>query len=413
MKKKTVGLIIVLVVIVGMVIFGLRFGNQSDASVTYVTSGVAKNEDVTAFVSTSGIVSAESSYDIYPKLTGEIVEVMVKEGERVTKGQVLCSLDKSTLEKQITESEIQLEIAKESLLQIINRGSSNFKGAYKNAVLAKDNAYSAYEDAKKLYEAGVGTKASMDSALSAYKQAKNSYDETRANYNNENSDSEIKIQELRIQSLENSLVDLKDKLEDTNIKSPIDGVITVENVKLLSSVSPSMALFTVEDLDNLIVKINVSQYDIPKLEIGQKTTIKANGLDDQSFEGVVSSIGTKALAKNIGASQEMVIEVEIDVTSKNTPLKPNYSVKTEVETARVENALVLPYEAVYVNKDDEKIVFTVNEGKVTKHIIERGVEGVFNFQAITETIESGDHVVLNPTEAITEDIEVVETEVKE
>lgn len=413
MKKKTVIIIGVLVVIVGMIGLGLKFGNQTDTSMVYVVSGVAKTSDVTAFVNTSGTVSAKSSYDIYPKLTGEIIEVMAWEGDHVTKGQVLCQLDPTSLENQIRESEIQLEIAKESLLQIVNKGSNNYKGTYKNAVLAKDNAYQAYLDAKKLYEAGVGTKASMDGAYNSYKQAANSYEEARSNYNNENSDSEIKIQELRIQSLENGLADLRKKLEDTQITSPIDGVITFEKAKLLSAVSPSMAVFTVEDLDHLIVKINVSQYDIHKLSVGQKTTIKANGLDDESFEGTVSKIGTKALAKNIGASQEMVIEVEIDVTSKKTPLKPNYSVKTEVETARVEDALVLPYEAVYVNKDDEMVVFTVHGSTVKQHVIERGVEGVFNFQAITESIQAGDHVILNPTEAITEDIQVVETEVKE
>ena len=72
----------------------------------------------------------------------------------------------------------------------------------------------------------------------------------------------------------------------------------------------------------------------------------------------------------------------------------------------------LPYEAVYIDKDGNKKVFTVAEGIVSEHIIERGVEGMFKFQAITDTIQADDHVILNPTEAITTDKTVVETEVK-
>ncbi len=413
MKKRKLFLIIVAILIVAMIGFGLAFANKSDVSTTYVTTGVAKSEDLTAYVNTNGMITAESSYSIFPKTAGEVTAIHVKEGDKVTKGQVLLELDKSSIEKQITETEIQLEIAKESLLQIVNRGNNNYKTSYKNAVLSKDDAKKAYDDALALYEAGVSTKSAKDMAYSTYQQALNAFEETRANYNNENSDSEIKIQELRIQSLENSIVELNEQLEDTYVKSPIDGFITTEDVKLLSIVGMSTPLFTVEDLDNLIVNINVSQYDIHKLQLGQKVSIKANGLDNETFDGIVSKIGSKALAKVVGASQEMVIEVEIDVTSEGTKLKPNYSVKAEIETANVENALVLPYESVYVNKDDELIVYTVKEGAVTKHIIERGVEGIFNFQAITETIQVGDHIILNPNEEITEESVVFEMEVKE
>ena len=413
MKKKNIILIVLVVVIGSFVGLGLAFGNKGTEDVTYITSAVVKSEDLTAFVNTSGMVSSKASYDISPKQTGEVVAIHVKDGDKVIKGQLLAELDRNSIEKQIVESEIQLEIARETLLQIINQGSNNYKTPYKNAVLSKDTALKAYEDAKKLNAAGVGTKASVDSAYSTYKQALNSFEDARANYNNENSDSDIKIQELRLKSLENSLLTLKEQLEETYIKSPIDGVVTSDDIKLLSIVGQSSTVFTIEDLNQLVVNINVSQYDIHRLEIGQKAVIKADGLEDESFEGKVSKIGTKAISKNLGASQEMVIEVEIDIVSENTALKPNYSVKAEVETAHVENALVLPYESVYVNKEGDKVVFTVNEGVVSQHIIERGVEGMFNFQAITETIKVDDHVILNPNEAITEESNVVETEVKE
>lgn len=413
MKKKKLIPIILVIVIVSFVALGLAFGKNDSNDAIYVETALAKVEDVTSYVSTSGMVSSKASYNLSPKSTGEVVELLAHEGDAVKKDQVLLRMNAKSVQNQIAESEIQLEIAKETLLQIVNKGTNNYKTSYKNAVITKDNALKAYKDAKKLYEAGVGSKSAMDQALTTYQQAMNSYEDARANYNNENANSDIKIQELRIQSLENSLANLKQQLEDLEIKSPIDGVITVEKVKLLSTISPSAAVYSVEDLDQLKVTINVSQYDIHRIQLGQHVTIKADGIDKSEFEGTISKIGSKAISKAVGASQEMVIEVEIDVVSKNTPLRPNYSVKTKIETAHEEGAIVLPYEAVYVNKAGEKIIFTVKDGKVTKHIIERGVEGVFNFQVISDSIAEGDHVILNPNENITEDVTVVERSVQE
>lgn len=412
MKKKRLLLIIVAVVIVVFIALGLTFGKSGESAVEYVDTAIVKQDSLKAFVNTSGVVTSKDSFALSPKNSGEIVEIFVHEGDEVKEGQALLKLDQTSILSQIDSTTIELEIAKESLIQIINKGTNNYSSAYKNAVISKDNALKSYENAKKLYEAGAGSLSAMENAESSYLQALNSYEDTKANYNNENANSDIKIQELRIESLENSLASLNTQLEDTIIKSPIDGTITSDNAKLFSIVSPSYAVYTVDNLKDLIVTINVSQYDIHRLSLGQHVIITANGLEDDEYEGVIENIGSKAVSKVVGASQEMVIEVEIKVTSENTALKPNYSVKAEVETDSVENALVLPYEAVYINKNDEKLVFTVKDGQVTQHIVERGVEGIFDFQAITDTIQIGDHVILNPTEKITEEINVVERSVK-
>lgn len=413
MKKKRLILLVLAVVIIVFIGAAVAFGNKgNDQETLFVTTSNVTKESITSHVKTTGVVSSKTSFDISSKVTGEVAAIYVKEGDVVKEGQVLCELDQISILNQITETEIQLEIAKENLVQIINQGSNNYKSAYKNALLSKDSALKAYEDAKKLQEAGVNSQSTVDLAYNSYEQALNSFEETRSKYNNENSVSDIKIQELRIQSLENSLSNQKTQLDDMKIKSPINGVITFENVKLLSYISPGSPIYKVEDLDQLVVDVNVSQYDIHKLEIGQAVIIKAEGMDDIEFNGEVASIGSRAVSKVLRSSQEMVIEVKINITSEDTSLKPNYSVKTEIETAHVEDVLVLPYEAVYIDKDGNKKVFTVFEGKVTEHIIERGVEGMFKFQAITETIQADDHVILNPNEEITLDKTVVETEVK-
>lgn len=413
MKKKLM-LIVLVVVIVAFVIAAVAFGNKGTASETvFVTTAVVTREDVTSYVNATGVVSSKSSFDISSNMTGQVKVIHVKEGDVVKKGQILCELDQDSILSQITETGIQLEIAKENLLQIMNQGSNNYKSAYKNALLSRDSALKNYEDEKKLHEAGVSSQSTLDTSYNVYKQASNSYEESRSKYYNENSASDIKISELRIQSLENLLVNQKEQLDDMKILSPIDGVATDENIKLLSYVSPGTTLYIIEDMTSLVVDINVSQYDIHKLELGQYVVIKAEGIDGVELVGTVSSIGSRAVSKVLRSSQEMVIEVQIEITSTHTNLKPNYSVKTKIETGHVGNTLVLPYESVYIDKDDNKIVYTVVDGKIIEHRIKRGVEGLFKFQAISDTIKPGDHVILNPNEDITINKTAVETEVKE
>ena len=306
----------------------------------------------------------------------------------------------TSVESQVAETEIQLAIAKENLVQILNQGSTNYETSYKNALISKDGALKAYEDAKQLYEAGVYSKSSLDGAYTTYVQALNTYNEMRSKYRGENSASEIRVQELRIESLENALSDLNKQLENALIKSPIDGVVTSVGVKVLGYVSPGAVVFIVEDINNLKVEANISQYDIHRVSIDQIVKIKADGIDDKEFEGRISYIGFRAVNKVIGQSQEMVIEIDVDIITKDTNLRPNYSAKIEIETASEENVLVIPYEAVFITKEGDKIVYTVEKDVAKAHKIKRGVEGIFKFQLISDSIAAGDEVILNPNENI-------------
>jgi HlyD family secretion protein len=409
MKKSKLLKIIVPLGIIIFIVLALVFGNKQGNTVTEVvkTTAVVK-EDIEAYVNSTGVVLSKDSVSVLPKQNGEIIAVYVKEGDSVNKGDLLAELDSSTLENQIRETEIQLEIAKETLVQIVNQGSNNYKSSYNNALLSKNTAYASYEDAKALFEAGVYSQKSVDDAYNAYKQALNTYDEMRSKYNNDAAASDIRIQELRIESYENNLAEQKKQLEQMKILAPIDGVVTDLEAKVLNIAMTGSPLFTIEDLDNLKVEINISQYDIYKISSGQQVTIKADGNDTMDFEGAVASIGSKAVTKVLRSSQEMVIEVDIDVLSENTGLKPNYSAKTEILTASAKDVLVLPYEALYVDKEGQLIVYTVRDGFAKAHIIEKGVESMLKFQVIASDIEEGDKIILNPTDKITDGLQVQE-----
>lgn len=413
MKKKKVWKIIVPIGIILFIILAVLFGRESTTTATTaVKTYTIEQGPLQAYVNSTGTVLSQASYNISSDVTGEIIAIHKFEGDLVLKGDVLLELDPSDIQAQIKETEIQLEIARESLVQIANSGSSNYSSSYKNALVTLNSASKAYDDAKALFDAGVYSQSQVDTAYDAYLQSQNNYSEMRAKYNNENSESEIRIQELRIESYENSLEQQKNKLADMKIISPIDGIVTGTSATLMSYANPGAILFTVENIQDLKVEINVSQYDIHRIQLGQPVVIKADGIDHETYEGIVSHIGSRAINKVLRASQEMVIEVEVEVLSKDTPLKPNFSARTEIETANIENALVLPYEAIYIEKDGTIKVFTVVEGKVVEHIITKGVEGDLMFEGISSTLQSGDQLILSPTEQITDGLDVTVLDVE-
>lgn len=409
-KKKFNKLkIIIPIGIVIFIILAIVFGNKSQkVDSNYVKTEEIILEDIKSFVNSSGVVLSKDSYDVSSKVTGEVISVLVNEGDSVKKGDVLAELNKFSINSQIADTEIQLAIAKENLVQILNQGSNNYKSSYKNALLTKDTAYKAYLDGKKLFEAGVYSKLEYDNLYNSYSQAKNNYDEIRGKYTGATSASEIKIQELRIEAMENTLLNQNEQLIETTIVSPINGVVTGIHVKELNYASAGNPVFTVENLDSLKIEANVSQYDIHKIKLGQTVVIIAEGMSDVEFEGIVSHIGSRAISKVLKQSQEMVIEVEVDITTKETNLKPNFSARIEIETGAAENVLLLPFEAIYITKEGDSVVYTIDGGVAKKHVIEKGIEGVFKFEVISETLKAEDKIILNPTEKIEDGSKVIE-----
>lgn len=407
MKKKWLKVIIPIAIIT-FIGLALVFGNKNDTSNLYVTTTKVEKEDVKSYVNVSGVVLSNESYNISPRIAGEVIKIYVEEGQSVEENQILFELDSTSIEEQIKETQIQLEIAKENLVQIMSSGGT-YETSYRNSIISKDDAYKSYEDAKTLFEAGVYSKSQVDQAYSLYQTALNSYKDMKSKYSNESSSSEIRIQELRIESYENALEVQKKQLEDTKVYSPINGVVTGSDLTVMTYLNPGSPVMTIEDLDNLKVEVNISQYDIHKIEENQKAKITLEGMDEITYQGLVTHIGSKAVTKVLRSSQEMVIEVAVDIMDEDQKIKPNYSAKVEIETASSNDALVLPYEAVYVNKDGDRMVFTVENQKAKQHIIEQGVEGLFTFAVISDTLKTDDQVIMNPTEKIEDGISVIVT----
>ncbi len=399
MKKKIIiGLLMALVVaFVGFAIVKAMGGGGEEP--LYVKTSEATEQDLSARIFADGTVVSKESFTLRPEVSGEVAEIMVSEGTLVSKGDIVLMLKTDEVERQIEEAEIGLAISRENLQKLRSQGSTQFDLALSTAEKRLNDAKKTYEDQQQLFQAGAVSQSALEAARLAYELAQNDYTSARRNYQGYGLSSDLEVARLNVENAQLRLERLEDQLEKMTLRSPIAGTVTALDVDLYDLVSPSTALFTVDDLSKLEVVSQISEYDIKRVDIGQPVVVTGDALRDARYEGTVAFIGASARRTTSGQSAETVVEVRIDLQT-DTAFKPNFSADIEITTDEKDNALVVPYESLYVDKDRQAFVFKVNaDNRLDRIPVTRGIEGDLSLEVLTDTLSVGDRVVLNPTES--------------
>ena len=301
-----------------------------------IVEGNAKN-----LVVQSNIKMEESNIN---SLTGgQILEVLVNEGDSVTKGQQLVSLDSESLLAQREQAEAGIEQAKaskvqaeaakvqaEAALQKAENGATEeelnqLRSAISIAKSNVDNAQSAYEVSKinydrtkALYDSGAATKAELEAKELSLQNSQTSLDNAKSNLdiNNEKYTSALKgataediaqaqagvdkaqaaidQAQAAVEQAEAALKQIDVTLEKCYLISPVDGVVTTVNVKNGDMVSSGMPTVVVTDTYNPSITCNIDETDLDKVQSGQEVTIKIPAYEGEEFKGKVTVINSNA-----------------------------------------------------------------------------------------------------------------------
>lgn len=303
-----------------------------------VTAGTAEQMTLQEVVSIRGKVVGSEKAELQSTQTAEVKKIYVDEGDKVKKGQLLATLDGGDLNEQ-----------------------------YAKAKIVTDESKRKYDDSKLLYEQG---------AL-----PQNEYLDAKATY-------------------ESNLITLDSfDFDKINITSPVEGTVTRINVTVGSNAnntSDNKSMFVIEDLQNLQLKVKVSEYDISKIKEGQTVTISSEVLGVETVSGVVSKIAPSGESKE--GSNEMVIPVEISIDNSNGKLIAGVTAKAKILINKRENAMAVPVDSILEDVNEGvNYIFVIKDNKVKKVKVETGIEGDFNIEIIADKIKSGDQVVLSPT----------------
>jgi len=347
-KKKIIIGVIALVVIAAVIVVPKVLGGGP--ALPTVNTGEAAVMDVEEAVSIKGKIEGSDSAEVASSLNYEVTSILVKEGDVVSKGQLIATLDAEELERE-----------------------------YQKAAATLANSKYAYESSKTLYEQG---------ALSEkeYVSAKHTYESDQIN----------------LRSF--------DVFEKARVESPIAGTVTRVNVKLgqyAKDMENNKPMFVIEDLANLKMNVKVSEYDISRIKLGQKVTITAEMLGDKEVSGIVSQIAPSGETKDAN-STEMVIPVKIDVNKGDSGLIAGVTAKARIEIQKKTGVLAIPIDSILEDPaTGESYVLKLSGTKLKKVAVTLGVEGDFHTEVLSGKLKKGDQVVLSPTFDLQDGMEVL------
>ena len=433
-----------------------RGGTGGVISIPVAVENVRKG-DISEVVTASGTVNPSEINGVYIASTQKVSEVPVKLGDKVRIGDPLVKYDvdysKKELENSLASQKISLQSANLSLSSLLAGKSesemlqlqNSINTAEKGLMDAQNNLNNTYKqiagyekdladaqqtaaDNERLLSAGAITQETYDQSLKAIETAEKNIKESndnilsqeksianaegslkqaQLNYGNAEtplSDESAKInyqkQLFEIERSKLSIQNVEDQISDLveESLSHVDGTIIELNVENGSIVNNQTNIMKIADLNNLIVNSNVSEYDAPLLELGQKVTITTDAIPDAIYEGEITYISPVANVTSSYSGSETTVSIEIAIKNPDGILKPGYSVDMEILVIDEKNINLISLSAVQKdNQAGQYYVYTVDEGNMIHRTnIEMGAVDDMNTQ-ILSGLEEGDTLVIAPT----------------
>jgi len=421
MGKTTKYILITLGVIVVLLIILKLAGIIGKPALTQVAVEKADKRNIVETVSASGKIKPEIEVKISSEVSGEIVELPIKEGDVVKKGQLLCRVRPDILKSGYDRAIASYNTQKASL--------GNAAQMYEQAKANFANSEAKYKRNKELYDKKVLSAAEFDAAVADYQSSKAALEAARQNQIGSN---------YGLAQSSASVKEASDNLAKTDIYSPVDGVVSKLSVekgeRVLGTVqNVGTEIMTISDLSALDVNVDVNENDINRVALGDSAAIQVDAFLGQKFTGVVREIGSSANVVGTNADQVTNFTVKVRLLpesyarlmskdSKNpSPFKPGLSATTDIQTNHT-LAMSVPIQSV-TTREDKKVdvtakpksdddsktkvnndvvkeyVFVYQNGTVKQVLVTTGIQNDTYIQVLSG-LKGGEEVVSGPYSAI-------------
>lgn len=345
--------------------------------------------DVTEVLSLNGPVSGTESADVVSNLHAEVLEIMVREGDRVEKGQTLARIDSSDAAREVEIAQNSYELAVSEYNENIRDTQHNYEKAAQDYQTAQLN----YNRNQVLFAAGDISQAEMEQVNNALKDAARQVESFTVQGGRAVPD---KSYELKVKSAQFELDQKKKDLENTEVKSPIAGTVVRVNSRVgqfADKPEDEKPMFIVENLDSLEMEIAVSEYSIGKVQVGQKAEITADILNGTPARGEIVSISPTGEEKG-GGSSERVIPATIRIDRESSGgLIAGITAKASIVIGEASQTFKVSQTALTADAEGNVCVATVDAATNLVHLI-----------PVTTGVESDLEVEILPVEegALTE-----------
>lgn len=405
------GIIIILIILKSTGAFGKNEGIA-------VTTEKAAKRTIIEIVSGSGKIYPETEVKVSSDISGEIVELNVDEGDTVKRGQVLARI---YADIYLSQRDQAAAILSQSQAQVANLKAQ--LGALKATL---DQTEATYKRNKTLVEQKVVSPAEFEAAQQAYLSAKANYEAAISN---------IQAGEANVQSALASLNRASKDVSRTTIVSPVDGVISLMEVKKGERVvgtaqMTGTEMMRIADLSSIEAQVDIGENDIPKVKIGDTAIVEVDAYTQRKFKGVVYKIAnpltTAQTSTTTSLSSTSVTNYQVHVRlfpetyndligkDKPFPFRPNMTASADIQTNTHSNVLAIPLNAVTTrDKNDsastgsngiEEVVFVLQkDGTVKKYPVVTGIQDI-SYIEIIKGIKEGDEVVTGPYDVVSKQL---------
>jgi len=453
-KRKWKILIGVLaVVVLGVGVYASTV--YSKKGLVTVQTGNVVRQDLTSLVTASGEIKPKNYINIGANAQGQIRELLVKEGDRVRKGQLLARIENVQPEADVQAQQATLNSAEADS----TASEAGVKAADENlhtmqAMIDKDKsdlerAKAEYDRSQALYNEHLLAKQDFDlrrytyeAQLSTVKQSEMRLIQARAQ--REQTVAQLASSQKRIAQYRAGLVRFNDILQKHNAYAPLDGVVTNLPVRVGETVvpgiqnSPSSTMMTIADMSLITSEVKVDETDIVNVKLNQVADLTIDAIPGKTFKGHVIEIGNTAILRSTGvaASQSAISSQEakdfkVVIALDNPPeeIRPGLSCTAKITTATRKNVLSIPIQALTVRqkgqlepkpangkvvqaaakkldpvaekakKEEIQGVFVVSGGKAIFKKVETGVTGATDIEVVSG-LNDGDQIVTGTYQVI-------------
>lgn len=411
-------LIVLLVVLKKTGVIGKEDGTQ-------VTASKATYNNITEIVTASGKVFPEIEVKVSSDISGEIVQLPVAEGDTVHKGQVVAKIYADIYNSQrdqaaaiVTQSQAQKNNASDALKGLkatVDQTEANYK---RSQALVKDKVISTQE---------------FETAQQAYLAAKSNYDAAKAT---------ISANVANVRSNQASLDRAQKDVDRTIITAPMDGVVSLLNMKkgervAGNSFSIGTEIMRIADLKSIEVKVDVGENDITKIRLGDSAIVQIDAYNQRKFKGVVYKIANPQTdaSTTTTSSSTTVTNYQVHIrllpesyndlmgSGKPFPFRPNMSASADIQTQTHQHTLVVPLNAVTTrsasnndkkkntddnndnnNDDIKEVVFVLQKDNTVKQVeVKTGIQDINNIE-ILSGLKDGETVITGPYDVVSKEL---------
>lgn len=433
------------VLLVGAAVFaGVKYRQGKGEK---VQTARVNRQDVVALVTATGEIRPLNYINIGANAQGRITELLVKEGDRVQKGQILAKLESVQPQAQLVAQEASARsaeaesAAQEAAVAAASDTMESAEAAVGRAQAQLEQAKLDFERARQLHEAQLiarqefdSRKAAYDVALASVKEAEAAF--SRAVAQQKQAAATLSASQRRIAAAKAEVTRIQDLVQRTYAISPLAGMVTNLPVKIGEIVVPGIQnsaaslIMTIADMSVITAEVKVDETDIINVQLDQPADITIEAFPDTVFKGRVIEIGNTAILRTSGlaSSQSQIssdeakdFKVVVAMDEPPPTMRPGLSCTVKIVTARKENVLALPLQALTIRtkgdlekrdakqtnaapadpaqalelKKELQGVFLVDQGKAKFAEVSTGTTGSTEIEVLSG-LKENDEVIIGP-----------------